>query len=156
MKEYLQSPSFSNALKALGVLLVALIVFWAGMAVGYRKAMFSYSWHSHYAQQFAEDHSPLFPNDGDADNMPNPHGAFGMVVAAHLPTIVIKGPNEAEKTVSIQSGTQVRSFHDAAASTTIKNGDFVVVIGSPDDEGRIVASFIRILPPPPRATSTLR
>jgi len=145
IKKYFSSTS---ALKALGILLIALIIFWAGVAIGYNKAIFSYRWHSHYAEQFAGNQSPFaIPNDHDADNMPNPHGAFGTIISAHLPLIIIKGPIEAEKTVIITATTVIRDIHNDAASTTLTEGQGVVVIGSPDEQGRIVASFIRILPP---------
>jgi len=135
-------------LPTLGFACIAFIIFWAGMAVGYKKAMFSYRWHSNYAQQFAQNGSPFaLPSDSDEDNMPNPHGAFGMIVSVHLPTMMIKGPVEAEKTIIITNDTTVRDIHNQAASTTLINGQNVVVIGEPDDQGRIVASFIRILPP---------
>lgn len=139
-----------RSVAGLVALLLALIIFWAGTAVGYRKAMFSYRWHSHYAEQFAGDRSPLaLFHDGDADNTPNPHGAFGMIASVQLPLIVIKGPAEAEKTIVVTSETVVRDEHDPAASTTLAAGQGVVVIGRPDDQGRVVASFIRIIPPPP-------
>ena len=151
IKKSLRAKLTSAALmRGMIAVLFALVIFWAGMAVGYRKAMFSFHWHSNYAQQFAADRSPLgLPNDGDADNMPNPHGAFGVIVSVQLPAIIIKGPAEAEKTVVVTDKTVVRSFHDQVASSTLAAGQGVVVIGDPDDQGRIVASFIRILPPPP-------
>ena len=128
-------------------ILIVIIIFWAGIAVGYHKAQFSNNWHSHYAEQFTSKQSPFsIPNDSDADNMPNPHGAFGQIISANLPLIIIKGPIEAEKTIVVTNTTVVRDVHDQVASTSLVAGQGVVVIGYPDEQGRVVASFIRILP----------
>jgi hypothetical protein len=144
IKGYLSSI---RILPILGFICIALIIFWAGMAVGYRKAMFSYHWHSNYAEQFAQNGSMLdLPTDNDSDNMPNPHGAFGMIVSVQLPTMIIKGPVEAEKTIVISTSTLIRDIHDQTASTSLSAGQNVVVIGEPDEQGRIIASFVRILP----------
>lgn len=145
LKKYRATP------KPVGVLIAlfaAFLIFWAGTAVGYRKAMFSYRWHSNYAEQFAGDRSPLaLPMDGDGDIMPNPHGAFGVIVSESLPTLIIKGPHEAEKTIVVTPETTIKNIHDDAASSSLAVGQGVVTIGAPDEQGRIVASFIRILPP---------
>jgi len=149
MKDPLQSPKFTLLIRILAVALIALLIFWAGTVVGYRKAAFSYRWDDSYARQFAGERSPLGFFDQDvSDRTPNPHGAFGQVVSVSLPVIVIKGPAEAEKEVVIGSTTVIRSFHDATASTTLMPGNTVVVIGSPNNSGQIEASFIRIMPPP--------
>lgn len=136
------------SLNLVGAALIAFIIFWAGMAIGYKKAMFAYTWHSNYDKQFAGSQSPFDILDNrDADSMPNAHGAFGMIVSNRLPYIVVKGSFEAEKTIVVTNSTIVRDIHDQTASTSLGTGQSVVVMGWPDEQGRIIASFIRILPP---------
>ena len=155
MKEFLESATFNRLIKTLGILLIALFIFWAGTVVGYKKASFSYHWSDNYARNFGGPGSPFIDSD---DSPVNPNGAFGTVVAIKLPTIVIKGPKEAEKIVDMNPDVFVRRLHDNASSTDLHIGDTVVVIGSPDEFGHVHASFIRILPnptPPMYASSSI-
>ncbi|MDE2037844.1 MAG: hypothetical protein KGI69_01300 [Patescibacteria group bacterium] len=152
MKEFLGSSALSKLVAVLAVLLVALVIFWAGMAVGYRKAVFSYQWDDSYAKQFGGPHSPFMPDADDASL--NSHGAFGQIVAVRLPEFTVKGPAEAEKNVLVSDGTVIRYFHDQASTSDLSVGSTVVVIGEPDGQGRIQASLIRIVPPPPSASGT--
>lgn len=154
MKEFLQSPLFDKLIRALGALLIALIVFAAGVMVGYRKAEFSYHWETHYADMFGGSASPFAITGDTDDNVPTSHGAFGQVVAVDLPTLTVKGPREAEKIIIIGPDTAIRRFRNSASTTDISVGQSVVVIGTPDDEGRIEATLIRIMPPEATGTPT--
>lgn len=132
----------------LGVLFVALLVFWAGTAVGYKQAAFSYHWNDNYSRQFGGPRSPL-GFQSDSDEPMSAHGAFGTIIGVKLPEIVVKGGGDVEKTVTVNGATVIRRFHDAASTTDLSNGQTVVVIGEPDSQGNINASLIRIVPPMP-------
>ena len=153
MKDSTGSSTYGKMIGILAILLGALLIFGAGVAVGYSKAVFSRDWDDSYAGRFARPGSPFMPASG-GDDMPNPHGAYGEVVAIHLPVIVIKGPEEAEKSVVLDGQTGIRRFHDPATSTDIMLGDTVVVIGEPDGQGQVHASFLRIVPQQMQASST--
>jgi hypothetical protein len=155
MNNPMNSSVYSKLIGILAILLAALLVFAGGVAVGYRKAEFSNGWNDSYAAHFARPGSPFEPMVGDGDDSPNPHGAFGEVVAIHEPVITIKGPTEAEKNVIIGAQTGIRKLHSPASTTDIMIGDTVVVIGEPDDQGQIDASFVRILPAA-QASSTMQ
>jgi len=154
MKEFFLSSAYSRLVGILGVLLVALIIFWAGTAVGYREAVFSHQWDDNYAVEFGGSHSPFLPGmDGD-DSSLNSHGAFGQIVAVRMPEFTVKGPAEAEKDIIVEDGTIIRYFHGQASTSELVPGETVVVIGEPDNQGRIQASLIRIVPPAPASSST--
>lgn len=152
--EFLKSPKFKAIVYLLAIVLAVVVIFEAGVAVGYHRAAFSYHWTKGF---MADNHDPrsffaVFSHDPDE---PNPHGTMGQVVSVHLPEVLVKGPNSPEQVVVIGPGTAVRRFRGDGTSTDITAGQQVIVIGSPDDTGDIQASFIRILPPiPTSSTST--
>lgn len=151
INKFLQSEKYSRLVKTLGVLLAILVIFGAGIFVGYRKADFSNRWSSNYYRDFGVSHSPFGPSvisDTD-DNAPIPHGAFGTVIGVNLPTFAVKGPNEAEKVIVIGPRTIIRTMRNLGTTTDIKTGQSLIIIGEPDSQGQIDASFIRIVPAPP-------
>ncbi len=146
----MQSAKFTRLIAVLGILVIALAIFWAGMAVGYRQAQFSSRWGDHYRETFGGPSSPfMMPfSVSDNDDIRTANGAAGQVIGINLPRIAVKGPDEAEKIVVLGSDTVIRRFRDPATTTDIALGDMMIAIGSPDEQGRIVATFVRIVPPP--------
>ena len=81
--------------------------------------------------------------------MPGGHGAVGEIVSIALPQVVVAGPDNLEKTVLVGTSTRVREFQDEINVGQLKVGDFVVVLGNPNEEGQVDAKLIRLMPPPP-------
>ena len=144
-KEFTQSKHFSKIIYTIGGLLIALIIFQAGIFVGYRNAAFSINWDkAHYGN--ARDPRSIFaPFGRDADDM-NPHGAIGEVISIKLPLVMIKGQSGNDAIVLIDSTTSIRSMRNQASTSDIKIGDQIVTVGTPDDQGQIHATLIRIMP----------
>jgi hypothetical protein len=86
---------------------------------------------------------------GGFANMPLGHGAVGKIVSISLPLVVVAGPDNLEKTVVITDGTEIREFRETVSSDQLQIGDFIIVLGSPNDEGQVEAKLIRLAPPPP-------
>jgi hypothetical protein len=154
INKFLQSEKYSRLIKTLGILLAVLVIFSAGLFVGYHKAEFSYRWSDNYYRDFGGPLSPFAPFgpagiSDDADNIPTPHGAFGTIIGVNLPTFAVKGPDEAEKVVVIGPHTIIRSMRNLGTTTDIHTGQSVIIIGEPDSQGQINASFVRIVPAPP-------
>jgi len=146
-----KSSLLSRILVITGAILVVVLVFWAGLALGYKKAEFAYRWDTHYMDTFGGRGSPfVFKADGD-DALP-PNGAAGKVIAVNLPSVAVKGPDQAEKVILIASTTMIRNLHSIGSTTDIRVGDALIAVGSPDANGRIIATFVRIMPPTPPAT----
>ena len=149
MKNILETKTYGKIIVAISVILIALIIFSAGIFVGYYKATFSHDLDDVYRQGFNSPGSPFAPFMHSSDDV-NPHGIVGQIVGINLPfSIMVKGDKNAEQIVTILPETTVRIFHSLATTSDIKVGDQAIVIGTPNDQGEIQASFIRIIPPSP-------
>lgn len=147
MTESLHNSVFSKLILALAILLVILLVFQAGVVVGYRRGAFSYYWNARYYGDVS-DPASVFASflKGGHDN--NPHGAVGEVVSSELPLVMIKGSDFSEQMVMVSPTTTIRRMRGIVAPDELRSGDHVIVIGEPGTDGRIFASFIRVLPFP--------
>jgi hypothetical protein len=141
IEKLLTSPSFKKGIVAVGAVLVLLIIFQAGVYVGARKASFEEHEGNAYFRAIGGEPGPF----GKAISA---EGAAGKVLSVALPTFVVADRDNTEKVIAVGDGSDIRIFHDATSSGAIAPGQFVIVIGEPDENGEIHASFIRILPPP--------
>ncbi|MEI8249056.1 MAG: hypothetical protein WCG07_00995 [Candidatus Taylorbacteria bacterium] len=142
-KHILTSPIYIIA-----SVLIGILIFGAGVFVGYHKARFSNTWDTNYTRGVGMmNRSPsLFaPFLNDADDV-NPHGTIGTIVSIKLPLIMVKGQSEAEKVIVVGSSTRIRVMHTIGSTDDLKVGEFITSIGNPNDQGQIEASFIRIMP----------
>ena len=145
MKNYFQSNVVSKIILILAALLVILLIFQAGIMVGYRRGFFASNWNGAHGQIMDEPDSIFAPFVHDSDDI-NPHGAVGNIVSVRLPSILIKGPNSAEQVITISSTTAIRFIHSNASTSDLVPGNQVIIIGEPKDNGSISAAFIRIMP----------
>ena len=146
--KFFQSPAFKKVLIALGILIVLLFVFKTGVLVGYKKAQFSYRWGENYHRNFGGPRGGFLMDMrrsfGDKSDFINAHGTFGVVIKVDENTIVVKGKDDAEKTVVVSSTTIIESRREQLKVSNIKTDDQIVVIGSPNEQGQIEAKLIRI------------
>jgi hypothetical protein len=126
---------------AIGALVLLLASFSVGQAVGYRKASFAFK-NGNTFYKVGPHGGPMIP-PGD---FPDAHGSAGIVLNIALPRIVIQDRDNTEKTVMVNDKTTIRRFRDTITAKDIVTGDQIVAIGEPDDQSRIVATLIRILP----------
>jgi len=149
LKKLSESKSLRQVILALAIVAGIFLVFATGVAVGYHKASFSYSWGENYHRNFGGPRegffftmrAPFGPND-----FANSHGTFGTIANITLPTFIVQGERDVEKAVLVRGDTAIRRFMEQATSSDLKVGDRVVVIGEPNAEGRIVAKLIRVMP----------
>lgn len=146
IKDFFQSVMFKRILFGIGVLVLALLIFQAGLFVGFHKADFSYRFGDNYYRNFEGRRGELMGMP-KAD-FPNAHGAAGKVVKVSLPTLVVQDRDGIEKIILIKADTSIKKFKDDIKSAEIKVDDFVVVVGEPNDKSQIEAKLIRLLPPP--------
>jgi len=145
-QSFFQSKTFKGILYGIAIVVILLLTFEAGVYMGYQKAMFSSHWAQNYQLNFfphPDDHFPPILQD---HGMMNSHGAFGDVVSINGSTIVVKGHDEAEKTVLIQPETMIEREFDKLKTTDLVVGQHVIIFGDPNDAGQIQAKLIRILP----------
>jgi len=127
---------------------VVVLIFGVGMVVGGMKAKFSYRWAESYHENFAGPQGGFF---GDWRNIPplpgdfiEGHGAFGKIIEMQENEFVIKGRGDVEKVILIDDRTIIQKEREEIKKEDLKVGNFVVVIGSPDEKGKIEAKMIRI------------
>lgn len=153
LKEFTASKSFQGILIGIGISIVGLLIFQAGVMVGQHKAQFGDRLGGHFERNFVDMERGGFPSpQGFGFGEPLPpggHGAVGEVISVTLPTFVIAGPDNLEKTVTVTDDTLIREFRDELSIDGIETGKFVVVLGEPNDDGVIEAKLIRFLPSPP-------
>ena len=148
-KEFFQSKKFTQALYGVGVAIAVLFVFQAGVFVGYKKASFSHRGGDNYFRAFGErKHKGIFYKDALQKDFSVAHGSMGKIISLDLPSFVIENSDNTEKIALISEKTVVRRFRETISPAELNIDDFVVVIGSPDDQGRIEARLIRLMPSP--------
>lgn len=134
------------ALVLLGLIIIILI-FSLGMMVGGMKARFSFRWAENYHKNFAGPRQGFLRDwrripFGPADFIEG-HGAFGEIIELKDNSFVIKGRGGIEKVIVITKETVIKKGIKNVKNG-LKIGDYVVIIGSPNDEGQIEAKLIRV------------
>jgi hypothetical protein len=138
----------------IGIVIVALLIFSAGVTVGFYKASFGHAWGENYEYNFG-----LAPNRPilGKDTFPNANGAIGKIIKIELPTLIVQDKDNTEKVILITSDTQMEEMKNPITTSDLKIDASVVVIGTPNKQGQIEAKFIRVMPlgmpvPPPIQT----
>jgi len=150
-KDFLQSKSFIKILCGIGCVVIAILIFQAGMVVGFKKASFSYKGGENYYRNFGGQRGG-FMNIRPRDNFQESHGAIGKIIKIDLPILVMEDTNKTEKFIKINNDTTIRRLRDSLKSSDLKIDDFITVIGSPNDKSEIEAKFIRLMPTPYTST----
>ncbi|MDD5110664.1 MAG: DUF5666 domain-containing protein [Patescibacteria group bacterium] len=145
-KSVFQSKPFAWAVGGIGLLIVLLVVFRAGMYVGLRQAAFSYRGGGDFSRM--SDRPPrMFFRDFVGQDFVASHGIMGMVTKIENTSITIKGPGDAEKTLTVDDQTTIRRGMETLQIADLKLNDRIVVIGSPNNDGTIQAKLIRVIDP---------
>ncbi len=137
--------SLTVALAAVLLVALLILVFSIGIVVGQMRANFSFRWAENYHRNFAGPSRGFFGNFPAADFM-NSHGIFGPIISINGATVIVKGEDNVEQTISISSTTTIVGTAGTLKSSDLKVGDMIVIIGSPNQQGQIDAKFIRLLP----------
>lgn len=164
-KNFFQSKLFRGVLYGCGALVIVLVIFQAGMVIGFKKASFSFRGGEEYYRAFGgrdgRSHGDerrgfmgMMPNGFMGGALMNSYGASGRVIKVQLPVLVLEDQEGVEKAVRITDQTQVRQFRDSLKPEDIKVNDFVVAFGDPNDSAEIVAQLIRIMSGIPGASAS--
>lgn len=145
-KDFFNSKFFLGLLVGLGLLILLLVVFRAGLAVGFRKADFSYRWSDNYHRNFAGP-AQGFRGGLEGRDYLEAHGIIGQVIKVDGANLVIRGKDNMERIITVATDTPVNYFREMKKAGDLKVNDFLIVIGEPDGAGQISARFIRLLPP---------
>ncbi len=126
---------------------VVVLIFGAGMFVGGMKAKFSYRWAESYHRNFGGPQGGFFGNWRKMPPLPGEfiegHGAFGEIIELKDNGFVIKDRGEIEKVIVTTKDTIIKKGMKTVEGD-LKVGEYVVIIGSPNEEGQIEAKLIRV------------
>src|SRR3989338_3271079 len=154
--EFLRSKQSAAIIAVLFALALIVGVFSAGIAVGYRKARFSYAWGENYDRNFGGPRHGIFGMREGAQ-FTDAHGTFGQIIqidprsSSRLDTIriTIKGRDNIEKILLVDHATSIQRMRVAVQPEDLAVDDSIIAIGEPNEFGQIVAKFIRVMPPMP-------
>jgi len=151
IKNVFESKVAFRILAGVGIVLVSLLIFSAGITIGFHKASFGRAWGDNYESNFGmKPNRPMFGQD----NFPNANGAVGKIIKIQLPTIIVQDKDNTEKVILIKDDTKIQKMMSVIKASDLVVDNFVVIIGSPNNQGQIEAKLIRIMPaglpvPPP-------
>ncbi len=148
MKEVFKNLKLRLVIYILGGLIISLVIFQAGMFVGFKKAGFAFRMGEQYFRQMKGGPEGLPMMGIGRDDFGNSHGAIGKIVSIKLPSVVVTDRDGVEKAVVISTSTDIRKFKEVIKPEDLKINDFITVIGSPDDKAQVEAKLIRIMPSP--------
>jgi hypothetical protein len=163
IKNFFEEKKNRKILCAIGTVIAILVIFQAGIFVGYHKAAYSFGWGERYYKTFGErgerGHRGMMDFSRAGRGLPNSHGTIGQIISIALPTVIIEDQDRIEKTVVLTDDTMLRSFRNEIHAADLKVGDSVVIIGNPNEQAEIEARLIRVIPqsvsmPAPMSTST--
>jgi len=144
-----KSKIVRGILIGIGVAVLILIIFQAGMVAGYHKARFGARFGDNFERNLIGPRGGGFGGKFITRGMPGGHGAAGEIISISLPQIVVAGPDNLEKTILVGTSTRIREFQDEITSDKLKAGNYIVVLGTPNNDGQINAKLIRLMPFPP-------
>ena len=148
LSHFVRSRLFAGILIGVGIMFILVCVFEAGVSLGYHEATFSSHWGANYEQNFGNggmQGSMGIPDGHD----PEPHGTAGQIISISGSTIVVQNTDRQEQKIVISSSTVIRNQENTMTAASLATGDYVVIVGNPDNQGNIEASLIRIIPGAP-------
>lgn len=147
----MHSHKFKIAAVITAFILVALISFAGGLAIGFRKARFSYHMGPNNGPAFNMNRPGSNGSSGSGffrqvqgRDLRNPHGISGTITAINGNNLTIKDQDGKETTVSVSDTTAIRSQQNNLKLTDLQTNEQITVIGNPGDNGTINATLIRV------------
>jgi len=154
IQETIKTRNFKIAALAVGVVIIALVSFASGVAVGFHKARFSYEFGKNYERNFV---GGPFQGPGMMERGPrgmmddfggrgfrNAHGIAGTIISVADNRIVLKDRDGQENTISVSDKTLIKRGQDTININDLKNDEQIVVMGRPGDNGTVNADLIRV------------
>ena len=148
---FIKSKKVTVLMAVLFGLVILMGTFSMGVAVGYRKAKFSYSWGENYHRNFGGPRGGFlrnFSQDFMGKDFIGAHGTFGQIIEVKDSELAVRGKNGIEQIIKISNDTEIRRFKGVIQLKDLNIDEPIVVIGEPNDSGQIIAKFIRVMPFP--------
>lgn len=146
IKKIFESKISNNIVYGIGAVILALIIFSAGVKVGFHKSSFGRDWGEHYNENFGMGRRS--EKMGMMNYFPNAHGTTGKILKLEIPNILVQDKDNTEKVVATDDDTKIQKGSESITIADLKIDDFIVVIGTPNNKGQIEAKLIRVMPNP--------
>lgn len=157
IKSFVKAHAFAIVAGVIAALAILLLTFQAGVSVGFSKADFNCRWSENYHRNFGGPPPGGMMGFIDQDESVQAHGVFGRVIDTATDSLVVKQSDGVEKVVLVGDDTVIQLLRSHVRLSEVHVNEMAVVIGTPNDQGQIMATFIRLMPPlpsSPSATST--
>ena len=141
-----QSKTIRGIIIGIGITVLILCILFVGMNIGEHRARFAGQFGDNFERNFMRPRGGMMGPLNET--LPGGHGAVGEIISINLPQIIINGPDNLEKIILISASTTIRQFQENIQDANLKVGDFVTVIGNPNESGQVEAKLIRIMPSP--------
>ncbi len=145
IKQIIKSKPYLVAAFAVAIIAIIVLIFGAGMYVGFHKARFSYQWGENYHKNFGGPRGGFLRDFGGKDLI-DANGVAGQIIKIDKSTIVVRGRDNVEKLITIKDDAVIKRFNETVKLSELKINDFIVVIGEPNNSGQIEAKFVRVMP----------
>lgn len=153
-KEILMSKKWYLVLSVIVVLAVLSGVFSLGVSVGFHKAGFNGRLGERYERNFEGGRRGPGMMGGFGmgrglmfdRNLPSAYTTAGEILDLNANGLTVIDNDGVEKNVSVTDKTIIRKYRDDIKFAELKTGDAVVVMGAPDNQGRIEARLVRVMP----------
>lgn len=135
------SKTGTVAVVVIGEVVIALLIFQAGVAFGERRV---------FHDMHGMPHGPI-PEFGFLSHsfIPQGHGIVGTITSISLPTFMVASRDGETETVMVSTSTVLRGF-PGVTTASLQVGQEVTVLGDPENGAEeFTARFINILTPPP-------
>ncbi len=143
LKKVFESKILVKFLYVIGIIIIAILIFSAGISIGFHKAGFGRDWGENYERNFGMRPDRMMFG---GNNFPNAHGATGKIIKIELPTIIVQDKYNTEKVILIKDDTQIQETMQNIKMSNLAVDDYIIVIGTPNEQGQIEAKFIRVMP----------
>ncbi len=149
MKNFFHAKPFHAVLWILGGIVVLMIVFGSGVAVGYRSGLFASRYGQDYYRNFiGSGHGGMgmLPGGMLPPPIANQYGVIGTVISVGSSTISMQDAEGNEQSIMLDEATVIREMNATLSASQIRDGSHIAVIGEPNDTGQVHARFIRVFP----------
>lgn len=136
------SISGRKILLVIGIVLIAVLIFHAGVVVGS---------HRHFRggeeQRFGFRPAPgMIVMHMPRGFIEGGHGTVGTVEQTATSSLTVRMRDGSTATILLKQGTVIRDLDGDASSSVIMAGQSIIVLGVPNDDGTISADLIRVVP----------
>lgn len=142
IKQTITSRKGRITLGVIGALILAMLIFHAGVVVGTHRGEFRGLGMSRGFRP------PFLPSGFELPHgfIQNDHGAVGAIIAVTLPTFTMETREGTSQTIVVSTTTMIRGI-EGGGTGALSVGNKIVVLGELDSQGRINAKLIRIISP---------